>query len=199
MKKLSIWLLTALAALALGGCSADKGPAEKALGTAEAAFGAVHDQAMKYAPVQLGAVEDQLQQVKDSYARGDYKAVVAAAPALTAAINGLKDAATAKQAEQEAALAKAKDDWGPTSTSVPKMVDAIQSRVDILSKSHHLPKGVTKESLAAAKTGLDAMKSSWGEATTAAGSGDFTTAMGKAQAVKDQATKIMQSLGMTSG
>jgi translation initiation factor 2B subunit (eIF-2B alpha/beta/delta family) len=154
---------------------------------------------MKYAPVQLGAVEDQLQQVKDSYARGDYKAVVAAAPALTAAINGLKDAATAKQAEQEAALAKAKDDWGPTSTSVPKMVDAIQSRVDILSKSHHLPKGVTKESLAAAKTGLDAMKSSWGEATTAAGSGDFTTAMSKAQAVKDQATKIMQSLGMTSG
>jgi hypothetical protein len=79
------------------------------------------------------------------------------------------------------------------------MVDAIQSRVDILSKSHHLPKGVTKDSLAAAKTGLTAMKSTWGEATTAAGSGDFTTAMSKAQAVKDQATKIMQSLGMTSG
>jgi len=198
MKKLSIWLLTALAALALVGCSADKGPAEKALGSAEAAYSAVHDQAMKYAPQQLGGVEDQLQQVKNSYARGDYKAVVAAAPALAAAISGLKDAATAKQAELEAALAKAKEDWGSTSTDVPKMVDAIQSRVDILSKSHHLPKGVTKDGLAAAKTGLDGMKSAWGEATTAAGSGDFTTAMSKAQAVKDQATKIMQSLGMTS-
>jgi hypothetical protein len=198
MKKLSIWLLTALAALAFVGCSADKGPAEKALGSAEAAYSAVHDQAMKYVPQQLGGVEDQLQQVKDSYAKGDYKAVVAAAPALAAAISGLKDAATAKQTEIEAALAKAKDDWGPASTDVPKMVDAIQSRVDILSKSHHLPKGVTKDSLAAAKTGLDAMKASWGEATTAAGSGDFTTAMSKAQAVKDQATKIMQSLGMTS-
>jgi hypothetical protein len=199
MKKLSVWLLTALVALALVGCSADKGPAEKALGSAEAAFNAVHDQAMKYAPQELGAVEEQLQSVKDSYARGDYKAVVAAAPALTAAIGKLKDDATAKEAEAAAALAKAKDDWGPTSTDVPKMVDAIQSRVDILSKSHHLPKGVTKDSLAAAKTALDSMKSTWGEATTAASSGDFTGAMSKAQAVKDQATKIMQSLGMSSG
>ena len=50
--------------------------------------------------------------------------------------------------------AKAKDAWGSMSTDVPKMVDAIQSRVDILSKSHHLPHGVTKDSLAAAKSGL---------------------------------------------
>jgi len=199
MKKLSVWLLATLAAAALVGCAADKAPAEKALGSAEAAFNAIHDQAMKYAPQQLGAVEEQLQGVKDSYAKGDYKAVVAAAPGLAAAISSLKDAAAAKQAELEAALAKAKDDWGPISTELPKMVDAIESRVDILSKSHHLPKGVTKDSLAAAKSGLDGMKSTWGEATSAAGSGDFTTAVSKAQAVKGQATKIMQSLGMTSG
>lgn len=79
------------------------------------------------------------------------------------------------------------------------MVDAIQSRVDILSKSHHLPKGVTKDSLAAAKAGLDSMKSAWSDASNAATSGDFTTAMSKGQAVKDQATETMKSLGMSSG
>ena len=197
MKKQFLLWLTALAVLALGGCSMDKGPAEKALGSAEAAFSAVHDQAMKYAPQQLGSVEEQLQTVKDSYAKGDYKAVIAAAPALATAIGALKDAAAAKQADLEAALAKAKEEWGPASTAVPKMVDAIASRVEILSKSHHLPHGVTQDNLASAKSGLGAMKSAWGEATNAATSGDFTTAMSKAEAVKEQATKIMQSLGMS--
>ena len=197
MKKQFLLWLTALTVLALGGCSMDKGPAEKALGSAEVAFNAVHDQAMKYAPQQLGSVEEQLQTVKDSYAKGDYKAVLAAAPALATAIGALKDAAAAKQADLEAALAKAKEEWGPASTAVPKMVDAIASRVEILSKSHHLPHGVSQDSLASAKSGLGAMKSAWGEATNAATSGDFTTAIAKAEAVKDQATKIMQSLGMS--
>jgi hypothetical protein len=38
----------------------------------------------------------------------------------------------------------------------------------------------------------------WSDAQSAAASGDYTTAMSKAQAVKDKATEIMQSLGMTS-
>jgi hypothetical protein len=85
------------------------------------------------------------------------------------------------------------------STDVPNMVTAIQSRVDMLSKSHHLPKGVSKDGLASAKSGLDAMKTAWSDASNAATSGDFTTAVSKAQAVKAQAADIMKSLGMSSG
>ena len=84
------------------------------------------------------------------------------------------------------------------STDVPKMVDAIQSRVDMLSKSHHLPTDVSKDALASAKSGLDSLKSMWSDASNAASSGDYTTAMSKAQAVKDKGTEIMKSLGMTS-
>ena len=84
------------------------------------------------------------------------------------------------------------------STDVPKMVDAIQSRVDILSKSHHLPANVTKDSLAAAKSGLDSIKATWADASAAATSGDYTGAMSKAKAVKDKAAEIMKSLGMGS-
>ena len=39
-------------------------------------------------------------------------------------------------------MAKAKDDWAGVSDDVPKMVAAIQSRVDVLSKSHSLPPAV---------------------------------------------------------
>jgi len=198
MKKLSVWLLPTLLALALVGCANDKAPAERAVASAETALAQIRDMAQKYAPDQLQAIDAQFNTVKDSLAKGDYKGVLAAMPGLNSAISGLKDAASAKQADAEAAAAKAKDAWGPMSTDVPKMVDAIQSRVDILSKSHHLPRGVTKDSLAAAKSGLDSMKSAWSDASSAASSGDFASAMSKAQAVKDQAAQIMQSLGMAS-
>jgi hypothetical protein len=198
MKKLSVSLLALLMAVALIGCAGQKAPAEQAVKAADAALAAIRDQAQKYVPDQLQAVQAQLDGLKDSLAKGDYKGVLAAAPALNTAISTLKDAAAAKEQEVEAALAKAKDAWGPMSTDVPKMVEAISSRVDVLSKSHHLPKGVTKDSLAAAQSSVASMKSALNDASTAATSGDYTTAMSKAQAVKDQATQVMQSLGMTS-
>ena len=199
MKKQYAWLLASLAALVLVGCAGQKEPAEKALASAQAALATIHDAAQKYAPDQLQAVETQLAGVKDSLAKGDYKGVLAAAPALTAAISGLKDTAEAKQNDAEAAAAQAKDAWGPLSTDVPNMVAAIQSRVDVLSKSHHLPKGVSKDGLAAAKTGLASMKTVWSDASNAAAAGDFTAAVAKAQAMKAQAADIMKSLGMSSG
>jgi hypothetical protein len=200
MKKQSAWLLASLAAaLLVVGCAGQKEPAEKAIAGAESALAAIHDSAQKYAPDQLQAVETQLAGVKDSLTKGDYKGVLAAAPALTTAISGLKDTAEGKQKDAEAAAAQAKDAWGPLSSDVPNMVTAIQSRVNILSKSHHLPKGVTKDGLASAKSGLDAMKTGWSDASNAATSGDFTTAVSKAQAVKAQAADIMKSLGMSSG
>ncbi|MFI4880085.1 MAG: hypothetical protein ACHQD6_06420 [Steroidobacterales bacterium] len=198
MKKQSAWLLASLAALIMVGCAGQKEPAEKALASAQSALANIHDTAQKYAPDQLLAVETQLAGVKDSLAKGDYKGVLAAAPALGTAISGLKDTADAKQKDTEAAASQAKDAWGPLSTDTPNMVAAIQSRVDILSKSHHLPAGVTKDGLAAAKSGLDAMKAGWTDASNAAASGDFTTAVGKAQAIKAQAADIMKSLGMSA-
>ena len=198
MKKPSLWVLAALAAVLIAGCANQKVPAEQAVAAADSALTNIRDMATHYAPDQLQAVDAQLNSAKDSLNKGDYKAVLAAMPGINSAISNLKDTAAAKQQEVQAANDKAKDAWGPMSSDVPKMVDAIQSRVDILSKSHHLPKGVTKDSLAAAKSGVDSMKAAWGDASNAATSGDYNTAVSKAQAVRDQASQIMQSLGMKS-
>ena len=196
MKKQSVWLLATLAAVLVVGCASQKAPAEQAVAGAETALAAARDDAQKYVPDQLQAVDAQLAALKDSLTKGDYKSVLTGAPTLNSAISSLKDAAEAKKADTEAALAKAKDAWGPLSAEVPKMVDAIQSRVTALSKSHHLPKGVTRDGLASAKSGVDSLKSMWSDASNASASGDFTTAVGKAQAVKDKAAEIMKSLGM---
>jgi hypothetical protein len=199
MKKSSLWVLAALAAVLVAGCQNQRAPAEQAIASAEATLTSIRDAAMHYAPDQLQAIDAQLASAKDSLAKGDYKAVLAAMPALNTAIKSLSDTATAKQQEAQAANDKAKDAWGPMSSDVPKMVDAIQSRVDILLKSHHLPKGVTKDSLTAAKSTVDSMKSAWGDAATAATAGDYSSAVSKGQAVRDQASQLMHSLGMTSG
>ena len=198
MKKQFVWLLAAMMTVLIVGCANQKGPAEQAIAGAETALAAVRDTAQKYVPDQLQAVDAQIASAKDAFAKGDYKGVLAAAPAITAAISGLKDAAQAKEADAQAAMSKAKDAWTSISTDTPKMVDAIQSRVDILSKSHHLPANVSKDALAGAKSGLDSLKSMWSDAQSAAASGDYSTAMSKAQAVKDKASQIMQSLGMSS-
>ena len=197
MKKQFVWLLAAMMSVLIVGCANQKGPAEQAIAGAETALAAVRDTAQKYVPDQLQAVDAQIASAKDAFAKGDYKGVLAAAPAITAAISGLTAAAQAKEADAQAAMSKAKDAWSSISTDTPKMVAAIQSRVDILSKSHHLPANVSKDALASAKSGLDSLKSTWSDAQSAAASGDYTTALSKAQAVKDKAAEIMHSLGMS--
>ena len=197
MKTLSVWVLAALAACGLASCTNQKAPAEQAVASAETSLSAIRDEAQKYAPDQLQTVDAQLSAMKDNLNKGNYQAVLAAAPNVNSTISGLKDVADNKKAEADAALGKAKDAWGPMSTDVPKMVDAIQTRVDKLSKEHRLPKGVTKDNVASAKSALDSMKSAWSDASNAAASGDYTTAVSKAQTVKDQATDTMKSLGMS--
>jgi ribosomal protein L14E/L6E/L27E len=76
------------------------------------------------------------------------------------------------------------------------MVEEIAKRVEALSKTKKLPRGVSKDAVAAARTGLDSLKSTWADATNASSSGDYTTAMAKAEAVKDKAAAIMKSLDM---
>lgn len=196
MKKQSVWLLALAAVLAVG-CANQKGPAEQAVAGTETALAAVRDDAQKYVPDQLQAVDAQLAALRASLSKGDYKAVLTGAPTVNSAIRSLKYAAEAKKADAEGALAKAKDAWGPLSAEVPKTVDAIENRVSALSKSQHLPKGVSKSNLAAAKADVDSLKSLWSEASNASASGDFSTAVTKAQAAKDKAAQIMRSLGMS--
>lgn len=196
MKRLHLGLAAAVVALLVAGCAGQKAPAEQAVAAAGASLAAVREDAQKYVPEQLQAVDDQLRSLKDSFAKGDYRSVLTSAPTLNSSIRALKEAAEAKKADAEAALARAREAWGGMSTEGPKMVDAIQGRLAAIAKSHHLPRGVTKEGLSAAKSGVDSLKSMWSDAASASAAGDYTTAVAKAQAAKDKAAEIMKSLGM---
>ena len=89
-----------------------------------------------------------------------------------------------RSGRQAAAIASLTDSWNSMSADLPNMVNAIQSRVDTLSKSKKLPKNLDQASFDAAKTGLDDMKSTWSAATQSFNSGNVEDAVAKAKQVQ---------------
>lgn len=186
--RLTLVLLTGC--LLVAACGQAKKAAEAAVKTAEDAVNAAGPDVAKYAADQWKSVTDTLAAAKDNLAKGDYKAALASANDVAQKV---KDAAAAASAKKDE-LTKA---WADMSAGLPKMVDAIKSRVDALSASKKLPKEIDKAKLEEAKSGLAAATQAWNEATEAFKSGNLTDALAKAGSVKDRATQIMRSLGMS--
>jgi hypothetical protein len=171
------------------GCSRDKEPAEAALKAAEAAVGAAKAEATKYVPDQVKGVEDALKAAKDAFEKKEYTQALNAAKDIPAKAKELADAAAAKKAE----LTKS---WEEMAAGLPKMVEAIKSRVDTLSKSKKLPKGMNKPKLEGAKAGLGEITKGWTDAENAFKGGNIADALAKGNAVKAKAVEIMTTLGM---
>jgi hypothetical protein len=192
MRKHSWKFLIVAVCAAMVACNSGKAPAEAAIKLAEEAVNGARAEAEKLVPDDAKSLSDDLAALKDMFAKGDYKGALAAAGSLQ------------QKANQVLATAKAKKDeltnsWNQLSEGLPKMIDAIKSRVDILSQSKRLPKGMDAATLASAKDGLAAATSTWNEAQEAFKSGNLTDALAKANSVKDKATAILGMLGMQAG
>ena len=170
-------------------CASDKGPAEQAIKAAEEAINSSKAEAVKYVPDEVKSLESALAAVKDKFAKKEYKAAISEAQSLAGKAKGLVDAAKAKKEE----LTKT---WTNLSQGLPKMVEAIQSRVDILSKSKKLPANLTAEKFAEAKSGLAASKEEWAKALENLKAGNFAEAVSVANSVKEKAVKAMEILGL---
>ncbi len=189
MKKLFPVMVLSVAVLFLFACASEKEPAQLAIKAAEDALNAVKGEAAKYVPDQLKSVESALKTAKDNFEKKEYKAALESAKDLAAKAKELASAAAAKKAE----LTKS---WEGMSAGLPKMVEAIKSRVDILSKSKKLPANLDKAKFEGAKAGLAEITKTWTDAQDAFKTGSLTDALGKAKTVKDKATEIMNTLGM---
>jgi hypothetical protein len=179
-----------LAALVvLSACASDKAPAEQAVKAAETAVANAKAEAAKWVPDQALSLDAALASVKDKFTKGDYKAVLAEAPALATQAQSVASAAAAKKAE----LTKS---WEEMSAGLPKMVEAVKSRVDILSKSKKLPANVTKEKFETAKADLAAATQGWTDAMAAYSGGNVAGAVAKANTVKQKTVEALEALGM---
>jgi hypothetical protein len=180
-------LLPLAAAIAMAGCEQGRGSAEAVIAQADTVISQVKEEATITAPAELKVAEGTLAHMKQNYESHEYQAVIDEVPDFNAQIEAMKTAATVKQA--------ATTEWSTLNTEVPQSIDAIQARVDSI-KPAALPKDVTKEELATAKTELETMKATWAEATTAASAGNTAEATDKGRIVQAKANELKNTLGM---
>jgi len=185
----SVPLVAGLFLLVAAACSSNKGPADQAIKSAQAAYDAAKGDGLKYAPEKAHSVEATLSAAKTSFDNGKYDAALSEANSVLPAVNDMTAAASAKKDE----LTRT---WKELSNGVPKMVEAIQSRVNHIAKSKALPEGIDSTVFEGARSGLADLTRMWSDATAAYQSGNIPTAVATAVIVKDQAVRIMSSLGM---
>lgn len=190
-KSLSHFAWLAVAGLMLAACASQMEPAKQAIDGIESAVSAASADAGKYIPDELAAVQSKLADLKASFDKKDYKAVIVGAPAVLSSAQGLAAAAAAKKDEMMKAAAAS---WTSMSASLPGLVAAVKSRVDVLSKSKKLPEGID---LSAAKTALAEATESWTKAQAASASGNVEEAASLAGMVKDKAMAAAAALKLT--
>jgi hypothetical protein len=178
-----------LVALLLVGCASNKGPAEAALAAAQSAVDSVVAEASKYVPDQAQSLQAQLTALKDKFGKGEYEAVVTDAKALASQAKDVASAAAAKKTQLT-------QTWTSMSDGMPKVVEAIKGRVDILSQSKKLPANMTADKLASVKSGLGEVTQQWTAATEAYKGGNLMDAITKGSAVKTKAAELLTMLGM---
>lgn len=187
--------MLAASLLLLAGCAGQKGPATTAIGAAETALASLKDDAARYLPLELKGAQDTLGSLRNSLDKGDYKAVIAGAPALMVSLDTLKSHVGAKLEEAKLAAGE----WTSYASDVPKMFEAIQGRVATLSSAKSLPKGLDAVTLDTARSSLASMRSAWDDASAAFTGGNAIDAVAKARSVKSMGEEVLKMLGMKAG
>jgi hypothetical protein len=174
---------------AVAGCARERGSAEQAIAAADSTLQTVAADAQAYVPDLYTAAGAKVAAARQDFEAGNYTDALAKAQEAATEAGGLGAAITARKDELSAA-------WTAMSDSLPGMVQAIQARVDELSKMRRLPAGVTAQALDDAKAALQEMTGSWNQATQAYGSGNLAEATSMASAVQTKAAEVRAALGM---
>jgi hypothetical protein len=192
IQRLGKYAAICVAAVMLAACASQKEPAQKQIADIELAVATASPDAQKYVPDQLSDVQSKLADLKASFDKQDYAAVVAGAPAVMSAAQGLASAAAEKKDEIMKGL---NDQWTVLSGTLPATVIAIQSRIDFLSKKSN-KKAAAGIDLNAAKAGLGDATSLWSKAQAAFAAGNLDEAVGAATDVKGKVDTLAGTLKM---
>jgi hypothetical protein len=185
-------------ALALAACANHKEPAEKAIAQVESALAEIRADAEKYAPEDLKGLDESVATLKRGFGNKRYSEVLTAQPSVASAVTALKETIAKAKADNEEILAAAQAEWTQLNASVPPLVDAIQGRVDTLTKSRKLPKDVDKATFETIKTDFETVKTDWTSATQEFTAGAAADAVRKGRAARAKAEEIQAKLGMNS-
>jgi len=182
-------VILVMVGLFIAACSISKEPAAQAIKSSENSFNAIKDEALKYATVETQEVEKAILAAKDKYDRNEYDAAFKAAIALPDKVNHLSTLAATRKAEWM-------KNWESISKELPPMLDALQARIEELSKRKKLPPGMDKAKLDDARTAQTVTTQIWTEAKDTYTAGNLIDAVTKAKTAMEKAVETMTGLGM---
>ena len=182
----------ALATIVLAGCASQMEPAQRSISDIEAIVSAASPEAAKYVPDQLTDVQSKLGELKASFDKKEYAAVLTGAPAALSAAQSLAGAAAAKKDELTKAL---NEQWSGLAAVLPRSMTAIQSRLGLLGNksTKQLAAGID---LDAAKDRLSNATSLWSKAQAAFATGNLTEAVTTATTVRSDLDHLASTLNM---
>jgi malonyl CoA-acyl carrier protein transacylase len=172
------FLFTCIATLLIAACASQMEPAHQAIAAVDSALEASGYDAKRYIPEKYNAALMKLNALKVAFNNGDYKVVIAGAPAALAAAQGLTAAAAVGKEEF---MKVAASEWSVLNASLPPLVSAVEVRGHALEKTRKLPEGVD---LPTARRSLADARGMLAKAQEAANRGRFDTAVDTAKTAK---------------
>jgi hypothetical protein len=187
---LARYALLAIAGVLLSGCANQMEPAKKALDGVVSAVNAAAPDAAKYMPDALTALQKKVADLQASFDRKDYRTVLMGAPSV---LSDAQSVALVAASRAKAAMTALGDQWTSMSASLPKLITTVKARVDALSKSRQVPKGVD---LASAQSSLADAMNSWTSAQAAFTAGHLEDAVTMAKSVAAKAAAAAAAINL---
>jgi len=189
-QRTSRYAVISMAALILAACAGQKEPAQKLISDVESVVTAASSEAAKYIPDQLAVVQSKLDALKASFAKQDYAAVVASAPAV---LSSAQELATAAAARKDEVLKSLNETWSALAATVPAEVTAVQNRIEELSKKPGRKMAAGLD-LNAAKGAAGDATALWSKAQAAFAAGNLDEAVSTAKDVKAKVEAVAAAL-----
>lgn len=187
---LARYALLAIAGLLLSACANQMEPAKAALDGVANAVNAAAPDAGKYMPDALTALKKKLADLQASFDKKDYRTVLMGAPSV---LSDAQSVALVAAARAKAAMKSMGEQWDSMSASLPKLMSTVKTRVDALSKTKQLPKGVD---LATAQSSLADAMSTWTSAQDAFTAGHLEDAVTMAKSAMAKATAAAAAINL---
>ena len=179
----------AVSSVTLLALACNKGPAEEALGLADQAIAAARPELERYAPGELAALDSAVQQARAQVGQGHYTEALKEAQKVPARVRAALAVAAAEK-DREAAI------WKGLTESVPRLAQAIATRVAWLTEAQRLPRGMDEAGFAAVRTDLESVTRAWTEASAAFQGGEVSRAVRTGRDVEAKAEALASRLGL---
>jgi hypothetical protein len=183
-------MLLAMAGVLLSACNTQMEPAKKALDSVVSAVNAAAPDAAKYMPDALTALQKKVADLQASFDRKDYRTVLMGAPSI---LSDAQSVALVAASRAKAAMAALNDQWTTLSSSVPKLIATVKTRVDTLSKTRQVPKG---DDLASAQASLADATNSWTSAQASFTDAHLEQAVSMAKSAAAKATAAAAAVNL---